>query len=161
MKPTPGASSGLLSNEQDDHSLTFESIFDSLQTLAQRSLSSENYSCLRFELWYIHGNSASAKPLQIARPDHRRYEKRTTPRHDYYDDGEDEVTDTNGWETDEAEDDEEEVEAADVERLYPSPPQRAEHGPVFILEFTKSHGKLRATEMGNVRGNDWAAEIVT
>lgn len=160
MKPTRHASSGLLYNELDDHSRTFETIYDSLQVMAQKNLSYPHLSSLKFQLYYIHGDSTTSRTPEIRRPDYRRYERpgyrrRIRYRENSYD-SDYQHPGPNDWETDEDEDEDDDYEEVvqppqgdghvPAESLHTSPAQQNEQKPVLTIELTKSHGEVRATE---------------
>jgi hypothetical protein len=158
LKHTPHFPTDLLYNELDDHSRTFESIYDSLQAMAQKNLSYPHLSTVKFQLYFIHGESTTSRTPEIRRPDHRRYERpgyrrRIRYRENSYDEDY-QNGGANDWETDEDEDEDEDDEVINppqddnvhIESLRTSPAQGDEQKPVLAIEFTKSHGKVRATE---------------
>jgi hypothetical protein len=160
LRPTRHAPTGLLYNELEDHSRTFESIYDSLQAMAQKNLSYPHLSSIKFQLYFIHGESATSRPPEIRRPDHRRYERpgyrrRVRYRENSYDEDY-QHGGANDWDTDDDEDEDDEDDEVihppqgddnvQIESLHTSPPQQDEQKPVLAIEFTKSHGKVRATE---------------
>lgn len=134
MKPTPGTAAASLITSGNGYGQGLKVIYDHIESIAKKHPCQELPSSIKFQLFFIHGDSPA--PV-VRRPDYSRYEKREQRRSQSRDRDSDDSEDEEDYDSedyDDHSDDEDEGDQAD------------EQQPVYMLEFTRHDGKVRATQ---------------
>lgn len=153
MKPTPDDGMNDPVRFDNGFSVGFRIIYDHIEAIARKNLRDRSSAVIKFQLYFIHGESDTSRTPMIRRPHYARYETQdksrvpvrtsTRPGRGFDDDDDSDYIYDDDLSFRSDVDYEEDGDGEYAEHVVPAPDEQK---PVFTLEFTKDGGKLRTTE---------------